>query len=77
MATPIQLPDLGVGPVRLSVWFASVGDRVYEGDRLIEVLVNGATFDLAAPVTGRLVEKLAHPDDRLTPGQALGVVEEE
>ncbi len=77
MATPIQLPELDAGPVRLSVWFASIGDRVYEGDRLIEVLVNGATFDVAAPVTGRLSEKLAHPDDPLTPGQALGVVEED
>jgi pyruvate/2-oxoglutarate dehydrogenase complex dihydrolipoamide acyltransferase (E2) component len=77
MATPILLPDLGAAPVVLSVWFAGVGDRVYEGDRLVEVLVEGATFDVAAPATGRLAEKWAYPDDRLSPGQTLGVVEEE
>ena len=77
MPTPILLPDLGTAPVVLSVWFAGVGDRVYEGDRLVEVLVNGATFDVPAPATGRLAEKRAYPDDRLTPGQTLGVVTEE
>jgi pyruvate/2-oxoglutarate dehydrogenase complex dihydrolipoamide acyltransferase (E2) component len=77
MPTPILLPDLGTAPVVLSVWFAGVGDRVYEGDRLVEVLVNGATFDVPAPAAGRLAEKRAYPDDRLTPGQTLGVVEEE
>ena len=77
MPTPILLPDLGTAPVVLSVWFAAVGDRVYEGDRLVEVLVDGATFDVPAPATGRLAEKSAYPDDRLAPGQTLGVVVEE
>ena len=75
MATPIVLPELGGGPVLLSLWFADVGDLVYEGDRLVEVLLGGATFDVAAPATGRLAAKFAHPDDRLAAGQTLGVVE--
>ena len=37
MRTPIHLPDLGAGRVVLSVWFADVGDTVYEGDRLVEI----------------------------------------
>ena len=77
MQTPIVLPDLGADPVRLSVWFVDPGDRVYEGDKVVEVLSNGATFDVPSPVTGRFVEKKAHPDDRLVPGQVLGLVEEE
>jgi pyruvate/2-oxoglutarate dehydrogenase complex dihydrolipoamide acyltransferase (E2) component len=75
--TEIALPELGTTPVWLSVWFADTGDLVYEGDRLVEVLVGGATFDVAAPVTGRLVEKRAFPADALQPGQILGVVEAE
>ena len=51
-------------------------DPVYAGDRLVEVLLPGATFDVASPVTGRLAEKCAGPDEPLTPGQVLGVVEE-
>ena len=77
MQTPIILPDLGANAVRLSVWFIDPGDRVYEGDRVVEVLSNGATFDVSSPVTGRFIEKKAHPDDPLVPGQLLGIVEVE
>ena len=75
MLKPIILPDLGAAPVRLSLWFSTPGDFVYEGDRLVEVLVAGATFDVSAPATGRLIERNAWPRDVLTPGQILGMVE--
>jgi pyruvate/2-oxoglutarate dehydrogenase complex dihydrolipoamide acyltransferase (E2) component len=72
---PVCLPELGAAPVRLSLWFAAPGDVVFEGDRLAEVLVAGATFDVSSPATGRLVERCVWPRDELTPGQVLGVVE--
>jgi pyruvate/2-oxoglutarate dehydrogenase complex dihydrolipoamide acyltransferase (E2) component len=75
MRLPVLLPDLGAAAVRLSLWYADVGDLVYEGDRLVEVLASGATFDVSAPATGRLVERHAWPRDLLTPGQVLGMVE--
>jgi pyruvate/2-oxoglutarate dehydrogenase complex dihydrolipoamide acyltransferase (E2) component len=75
MRTPVVLPDLGARPVQFSLWFADAGDAVYEGDRLAEVLTNGATFDVSAPATGTLVERLAWPRDPVVPGQVLGVVE--
>jgi len=75
MQAPVILPELGAAPVRLSVWFADPGDWVFEGDRLVEVLVGGATFDVPAPVTGRLAGKNAWPNDSLVTGQVLGVVE--
>jgi len=77
MQAPILLPELGTAPVVLSVWFADPGEFVYEGDRLVEVLVAGATFDVPAPATGRLIEKRALPNDRLTTGQVLGIVDAE
>jgi pyruvate/2-oxoglutarate dehydrogenase complex dihydrolipoamide acyltransferase (E2) component len=77
MQADIILPELGAAPVVLSLWFADAGDLVYEGDRLVEVLVGGATFDVPAPATGRLAEKRALPEDPLQPGQVLGVVEVE
>lgn len=77
MRAEVILPELGSAPIRLSVWFADAGDPVYEGDRLVEVLVEGATFDVSAPATGRLAEKLAYPDDFLQVGQVLGIVETE
>ncbi len=75
MRADVILPELGAGPASLSVWFADLGDEVYEGDRLVEVLVGGATFDVPAPATGRLSEKRALPNDPVRTGQVLGVVE--
>jgi pyruvate/2-oxoglutarate dehydrogenase complex dihydrolipoamide acyltransferase (E2) component len=77
MRRPILLPDLGVRAAVLSVWFVNPGDQVYAGDRLVEILAGGATFDVPSPVTGQFVERLALPDDSLQPGQILGMVEEE
>lgn len=61
----------------LSTWFADPGERVFEGDRLVEVLTGGATFDVSAPATGWLAEKCAWPRDTLHPGQVLGLLEVE
>ena len=74
MRAEIILPELGASPVLLSVWFAEPGEIVYEGDRLVEVLVDGATFDVPAPATGRLLEQRALADDVIAPGQVLGTV---
>src|SRR3954449_13189688 len=73
----VILPDLGTGPdvpIIVSHWFASPGDEVWEGDRLVEVLVGPATFDVAAPVTGRLAEIRGREDDQVAPGSVLGLV---
>ena len=77
MRSPIVMPDLGGGRVTLSAWLAKPGDSVYAGDRLVEVLLDGATFDVASPATGRLAEKLAWLDDVLMPGQVLGYIEDQ
>jgi pyruvate/2-oxoglutarate dehydrogenase complex dihydrolipoamide acyltransferase (E2) component len=77
MYMAIVLPDVGADGVRLSVWFSAVGDFVFEGDRLVEVLVDGATFDVPAPATGRLTRKDALPNQPLHVGQVLGLVEAE
>ncbi len=77
MRTEIILPELGLPDgllVTLSVWYAEPGDFVFEGDRLVEVLTDGATFDVPSPATGQLVERWAYPRDVLRPGQVLGVV---
>jgi pyruvate/2-oxoglutarate dehydrogenase complex dihydrolipoamide acyltransferase (E2) component len=75
MQAEIRLPELGAAPVVLSVWFADPGDMVYEGDRLVEVRAGSATFDVAAPATGRLAERLQLPNDPLETGQVLGLVD--
>jgi pyruvate/2-oxoglutarate dehydrogenase complex dihydrolipoamide acyltransferase (E2) component len=75
MRTEVVLPELGAAPAVLSLWYADPGEVIFEGDRLLEVLVSGATFDVSAPATGRLLEQMVLPNDALRPGQVLGVLE--
>jgi pyruvate/2-oxoglutarate dehydrogenase complex dihydrolipoamide acyltransferase (E2) component len=73
----VILPDLGTGldlPIVVSHWFAGRGDDVWEGERLVEVLVGPATFDVPAPSTGRLAEIRGFEDDCVLPGAVLGLV---
>jgi pyruvate/2-oxoglutarate dehydrogenase complex dihydrolipoamide acyltransferase (E2) component len=75
---PLQaviLPELGTGPddsIVVSHWYARRGEEVWEGDRLVEVLVGAATFDVSAPASGRLAEIREREDHRVRPGQILG-----
>ena len=73
----VVLPELGTDPdepIVISHWFASRGDEVWEGDRLVEVLVGPATFDVPAPHSGRLAEIRGREDDRVRPGTVLGLL---
>ncbi len=73
----VILPDLGTGPdspIVISHWFVSRGARVWEGERLVEVLIGPATFDVPSPVSGRLTEIRGLEDDRVEPGFVLGWV---
>jgi pyruvate/2-oxoglutarate dehydrogenase complex dihydrolipoamide acyltransferase (E2) component len=72
---PITLPDLGTPRAVMSLWYVLPGERVYEGDRLAEVLIPGATFDISAPATGIVAERLALPNDPLAAGQVLGTID--
>ena len=75
MRSPVHVPDLRAGTVRLSLWFAQVGETLRRGERLVELLVDGATFDVTAPADGTLIERHARPDEVLRTGQILGVLE--
>jgi pyruvate/2-oxoglutarate dehydrogenase complex dihydrolipoamide acyltransferase (E2) component len=77
MKSAIALPELGTPRVSFSLWYVRPGDRVFEGDRVAEVLIPGATFDIPASATGTLAEQLAFPRDTLTPGQVLGWIDTE
>jgi pyruvate/2-oxoglutarate dehydrogenase complex dihydrolipoamide acyltransferase (E2) component len=73
----VILPDLGTGPnvpIVVSHWFAARGDRVWEGERLVEVLAGPATFDVPSPVTGHLAQIHGLEDDRVEAGCVLGLV---
>jgi pyruvate/2-oxoglutarate dehydrogenase complex dihydrolipoamide acyltransferase (E2) component len=72
----IAVPELGA-PAVFSLWYVRPGDRVFEGDRVAEVLLPGATFDVPAPATGVLAERHAFPNDPVAAGATLGIIHEE
>jgi pyruvate/2-oxoglutarate dehydrogenase complex dihydrolipoamide acyltransferase (E2) component len=75
MYTEIVMPDLGDTSAQVSVWFVETGEHVFAGDRVAEILLSGATFDVPAPSAGRLAAKLAWPNERVQAGQVLGILE--
>jgi len=75
MREPIFVPDLGFADVVISVWYVKVGEDVREGDRVVELLLGAATFDVAATARGTLIERCAGPQDRVTAGQVVGFLE--
>lgn len=56
---PLVLTDLDLGeiPVLACSWLADQGARVVQGDRLLEVVAGEVTIDLAAPASGRLIQR--------------------
>ena len=54
--TDIILPQLGEGIAKATVacWHARPGDHIKAGDEIVEVVTDKATFNIEAPVTGRL-----------------------
>ncbi len=76
MKTSIVLPDLGAGDqqVRLAQWLVETGDGVIEGDRVVEVLVGGVLFHVAAPTDGIVTRMIDNKDAILAPAATLGFV---
>ena len=78
MRVQVIVPELGVEPdsdLVVSMWFAELGEEVLEGDRLVELLAGAMTFDVQAPVTGRLVQINYYEDDPVQAGDVLGLIE--
>ncbi|MCI0380281.1 MAG: hypothetical protein L0215_22070 [Gemmataceae bacterium] len=76
MRSAIVMPDVGAAAA-VSLWFVELGEQVYAGDRVVEILVDAATFDVSAPATGKLVEKRFRSGDPVHAGLVLGYIEEE
>lgn len=72
--TAILVPELGTGeePLRVSAWLVDVGQTVIAGDRVVEVLVPGITFDIAAERTGEIIEITRPVDAVVSTGEILG-----
>ena len=73
MRIPLTLPDLGVHSeiVRVTSWLVERGEFVITGDRVVEVLLAGVTFDVEAARSGTLIEIAKPVDAVVTRGETL------
>jgi len=71
-----RLPHLGEGIEKASIsyWHKSVGDSVKEGEDLVELVTDKATFNMPSPASGVLKEILLHEGDEVKVGQVLAKI---
>ena len=78
MLYEVPLPDLGddfLEQATVTLWHVKQGDIVHEGDDLVEMATDKASFTVPSPKTGRLVELLVEEDQEVKVDQVLCVLE--
>lgn len=77
MIVEVKLPQVSMGVVdcQVSRWLAAAGDRVSQGQVLIEVDTDKTVTEIEAPESGLLVE-IRHPAGAVVGvGETLGVID--
>lgn len=71
--TEVKLPSLAesVDKASISYWHHKAGDTVKEGEDLVELVTDKATFNMPAPASGVLKEICAQEGDEVKVGQVL------
>ena len=73
----VILPELGDGIVKATVafWHCKVGDRVQEGDDVVELATDKATFNVSAASSG-MMKKIFFIEGQDVPiGETLAIIE--
>jgi len=72
-ASVFYLPDLGEGLIEATVlsWSAAAGDRVEEGQPIVEVETTKSAVEIPAGFSGTVTELHAQPHDVVAVGQPL------
>lgn len=72
-----KLPDLGEGTVEAEVvaWHVQVGDRVEEGQAVVDMMTDKANVEVPAPLAGQVVRISGAPGDLIAVGAELMALE--
>jgi pyruvate dehydrogenase E2 component (dihydrolipoamide acetyltransferase) len=74
----VKLPPLGDDggdEATVNFFFPQVGESIKEGDELLEMVTDKATFVVPSPISGKLVETRVKEDDVVKVGEVLAIVE--
>ena len=80
MPLEVRLPDFNDGEAGdmdavVSFWAVEVGASLQEGDDLLEIVTDKASFVVPCPRAGVLLEKRAREDDRIRVNDVIAVLE--
>ena len=73
----VKLPELGEGieKAAVSFWHYETGEKVSEKDDLVEVITEKATFNVPAPVSGKLMKVLFKEGDEVRVNETMALIE--
>jgi len=73
----VLLPELAenVNSAVITYWHFEVGDDVKEGDDLVEMATDKATFNVPATVSGKLSKKFFEDGNTVKVGETLASIE--
>ncbi|MCF6149586.1 MAG: biotin/lipoyl-binding protein [Candidatus Kuenenia sp.] len=77
MKVEVELPEIeGNGDeATVSFWYVEEDEEVEEGEDLVEMITDKTTFNINAPVTGRLVEIYVQEGDVVKVGDIIATLE--
>jgi pyruvate/2-oxoglutarate dehydrogenase complex dihydrolipoamide acyltransferase (E2) component len=71
----IVMPDLeGADEITIGTWTKKKGERVEEGETLLEALTDKVNAEIPSPVSGVVEEVLLDEGDAVKPGQLIARV---
>ncbi|MEN8148298.1 MAG: 2-oxoglutarate dehydrogenase complex dihydrolipoyllysine-residue succinyltransferase [Planctomycetota bacterium] len=77
MTVELIVPEVGesITEVQIGTWLKSVGDVVETDEGLVEIDTDKVSFELPAPVRGKIVKILKDAGDPATVGEVIGFME--
>lgn len=78
MRREVRLDELGsdkVTEATVSFWYYDAGEAVKQGDDLVEIVTDKATYNVSAPAGGTLAEIRSGEGQVVKPGDLLCVIE--
>ena len=75
----VVMPEIGedIKEATVSFWHIEEGEEINEGDDLVEMVTDKATFNVPSPINGTLAEIMFEEGQTVKVGDVIAVIEEE
>jgi pyruvate/2-oxoglutarate dehydrogenase complex dihydrolipoamide acyltransferase (E2) component len=75
VSTEVVMPDLqGAEEIVIGAWVKKEGDRVAEGETIVEARTDKVNAEIPSPVSGTVEELLVREGEQVTAGQPIARV---